>query len=84
VVAGNPERPKRPELRKGRGQGIRKDALAQFGKGQTIVRRARDAWLADSRCTVHIANKQDIFTDYTPLAGKTISGLGDNVVKAHG
>jgi hypothetical protein len=47
-------------------------------------RLSRDAWLADSGCTVHIANKREIFSDYTPLEGETINGLGDNSVKAHG
>jgi hypothetical protein len=47
-------------------------------------RLSRDAWLADSGCTVHIANKREVFSDYTPLEGETINGLGDNSVKAHG
>jgi hypothetical protein len=45
---------------------------------------SKDAWLADSGCTVHIANKWEQFSDYTPLKGETINRLGDNSVKAHG
>ncbi|KAJ7751651.1 hypothetical protein B0H16DRAFT_1840026 [Mycena metata] len=40
VPTGNSERPKRPELTKGRGRGVLEDVLAQIGKGQAIVRRA--------------------------------------------
>jgi hypothetical protein len=48
------------------------------------TRLSRAAWLADSGCTVHLANDRDIFTDYTPLDGEVIKGLGGNVVKALG
>jgi hypothetical protein len=46
-------------------------------------RLSRDTWLTDSGCLVHIANKQEIFTNYTHLSGETINGLGDKIVKAY-
>ncbi|KAJ7762156.1 hypothetical protein B0H16DRAFT_1808608 [Mycena metata] len=39
VAAENPERPKRPELRKGHGKAVSKDILRQDRKGQVLVRR---------------------------------------------
>ncbi|KAJ7714322.1 hypothetical protein B0H16DRAFT_1702097 [Mycena metata] len=41
VAAENPERPKRPELRKGHGKAVSKDIQRQIRKGQTVVRRER-------------------------------------------
>jgi hypothetical protein len=45
---------------------------------------SRDAWLADSGCLVHIAKKQETFTNSTPLSDETINGLGNNIAEAHG
>ncbi|KAJ7695287.1 hypothetical protein B0H16DRAFT_1706626 [Mycena metata] len=39
VAAENPERPKRPELRKGHGNAVSKDIQRQNSKGQALVRR---------------------------------------------
>lgn len=47
-------------------------------------RLSRNVWLTDSGCTVHITNKRDMFTEYTPLTGEAIGGLGDNIVRARG
>ncbi len=42
-----------------------------------IAHQSKDAWIVDSGCTVHIAHSREVFTDYTPLEGETINGLGD-------
>ncbi|KAJ7714994.1 hypothetical protein B0H16DRAFT_1477730 [Mycena metata] len=39
MTAENPERPKRPELRKGQGKAMSKDILRQISNGQIILRR---------------------------------------------
>ncbi|KAJ7701633.1 hypothetical protein B0H16DRAFT_1483428 [Mycena metata] len=54
VPAGNSERPKRPELVKGRGRGVSKDKLRQSCKGQRLVRRVRGCQLTGAFLRVYL------------------------------
>jgi hypothetical protein len=55
-----------------------------MGKPHFDPRLPRDAWLADSGCTTHIANNLALFRNSTPIEGETITGLADNKVRALG
>jgi hypothetical protein len=41
-------------------------------------------WLADSATTSHVANKREVFTEYTPQSHATVGGVGNTKVSAKG
>ncbi len=41
-------------------------------------------WLADSATTTHVVNRREIFTNYEPLRGVTVTGVGGTKVVVEG
>jgi hypothetical protein len=41
-------------------------------------------WLADSVTTSHITHQQDVFTTYTPVDSRSVTGLGGTATKITG
>ncbi|KAJ7031692.1 hypothetical protein C8F04DRAFT_1185626 [Mycena alexandri] len=72
----NFERPKRPELGKGCGRGVRKEVLAQIGKGQMIVHRVsdqREPWELPINSTSPCPNKQNSLSGTNLSSGYPLS-----------